>query len=136
MRPRTLCRLVIAALSLDAGCTSTLPDQDRRIYAAVPVAKMSAADLWSDFHRNQPDATKKYLGKAIEVSGSVTGLSRDKPASSLFFKQDHDLGVRANLLDDEAAQILASLGEGQRITLRCFCAGLSGNVILKSCVRR
>jgi undecaprenyl pyrophosphate phosphatase UppP len=31
--------------------------------------------------------------------------------------------------------ILASAVVGERVTLRCFCAGLSGSVILTSCIR-
>ena len=46
-----------------------------------------------------------------------------------------ELGVRANLLDEQAPAILAKTKEDPRVTLKCYCEGLDGNLILKSCVR-
>ena len=42
--------------------------------------------------------------------------------------------MRANLLGDDATAILKVAGVGHRVSLRCFCDGLKGDVILKSCV--
>jgi hypothetical protein len=53
----------------------------------------------------------------------------------VFFAQAEPYGVRANLLDDEAAAIIAEAQSGARIRLKCFCEGLDGNVVLKSCIR-
>lgn len=124
------------AAALTAACSAPLPDQDRRIYAAVPVAKMSVADLWKDFKDDSADASKRYVGKAVEISGSLRNQAGDKPsASPILFKQEGDLGVQANLLDDEAAGLIKVAGEGERLTMHCFCAGQAGgHVVLKSCV--
>jgi hypothetical protein len=43
--------------------------------------------------------------------------------------------VQANLLTDTADQVLAGLEPKQRITLKCFCDGLSTNLVLKSCTK-
>jgi hypothetical protein len=43
--------------------------------------------------------------------------------------------VRANLLDEDAAAIVKEVSAGQRVRLKCFCAGLDGHVVLKSCVK-
>jgi hypothetical protein len=130
-------RTILAGLFLLlGGCARTLPDQDRRIYGAVPVAKMTAADLWKDYQHSAVDANARYWGRAVEVSGPVTNASTGTTAQPfVFFKQEGGLGVQANLLDDQAAEILTSASAGRRLTLKCFAAGLVGNVILKSCVR-
>jgi len=131
-------RVCAALLILGAGCMTRLPDQDLRIRTAVPVAKLSAADLWQDYQRNRAEADAKYWSKAVEVSGKVTAVIPAAPGSasaSVVFGQANDLGIRANLLDEDSAEILKVAAVGQRVTLRCFCDGLSGHVVLKSCVR-
>ena len=133
IRPKRLAPLAI--LLLCAGCMSQLPDQDLRIRQAVPVAKMSPSDLWRDYQENREAANTKYWGKAIDVSGKVTGI--EQPPSGMpavVFAQGEKNAVRANLLGDDAAAILKVAAIGQRVSLRCFCDGLKGDVILKSCV--
>lgn len=119
-----------------AGCARTLPEQDRRITTAIAAVKLSAEDLWKDFQSDQAGASRRYHGKAVEVSGNVTSFTRDRSTNAhVLFSQQKPLGVQADLLDDQAAEILSSLKEGQRLTLKCFCDKLDGNVLLKSCVK-
>jgi hypothetical protein len=133
-------RLSLIAASLAAAsvaaCVDRMPDQDRRVAAAVPVAKMSADLLWKDYQTDRQRADRAYRFKAIEISGTATRVGTDAPGDRyVFFGQPGDKGVMARLLDDEAAEILKSLAANRAITLKCMCDGLSGDVVLKSCVR-
>lgn len=113
----------------------TLPDQDLRIRNAFAVAKMTAADLWQDYQKDAKAADKQYWGKAVEVSGKVTSADApDAPKPAVFFAQAETRGVRARLLDEDAAAILKVAVAGQRVTLKCFCDRLEGDLMLKSCV--
>jgi hypothetical protein len=125
---------ILGAALLIAACADTLPDQDRRITEARPAAKLSVDFLWKDYQADRAAADRKYWGKAVDISGKVTGVETTAPRRVMFEVQA-PLGVEARLLDDHAAEILASVNMGERTTLRCFCAGLSGNVILTSCIR-
>jgi hypothetical protein len=125
----------VAALILSASCARTLPDQDRRIVSIAPDAKLSVDMLWRDFQAGAPEANRRYHGRALVVSGVVTRVNASATAASVFFAQAADRGVTANLLDDQAAAISKAAAPGQRLTLKCFCEGFDGNVILKSCVR-
>ena len=116
-----------------AACVNRLPDQDLRIRSAAPAAKLSVADLWQDYQRDRAGADGKFWGKAVEVSGNVTAED-DSAAPALFFAQADQRGVRARLLDEDAAAILKNASVGQRVTLLCFCEGLQTDVILKSCI--
>ena len=96
---------------------------------------MTAADLWQDYQRDRAGADGKYWGKPLEISGNVTAADSPGAASpALFFAQADQRGVRARLLDEDAAAILKVAAAGQRITLHCFCEGLQTDVILKSCI--
>jgi hypothetical protein len=122
---------VLASL---AGCAQTLPEQDRRIYATTPVAKLSADILAKDYQADPVSADRQYWGKVLEVSGEVTATSTDGPHADVIFGQEKPPDVRATLLDDEAKIILEAAKVGERITLRCFCEGADGDVRLTSCV--
>jgi len=127
--------LIAAALFTAPACVDSLPDQDRRILAAVPVAKMSPDDLWKDFQSDKEKATRTYFGKAVVITGKVTSADTTNPAAPfVLFAQSDTTGVRAYLLDDQAAGILKSAAAGERLGLKCFCEGLDGYLILKSCV--
>jgi hypothetical protein len=131
---RWLVCLTVAA----AACVSNLPEQDLRILAAQPSAKLSASDLWKDFQADAGAARKKYFGKAIDVSDKPTAIETEaSKGQHFFFGQAADHGVRARLLDEKAAEILKDAKVGERLTLRCFCQGMDEkqDVLLKSCIR-
>ena len=122
-----------------SGCVNSLPDQDLRIRATPIVAKMPAEFLWKEYQADTREADRKYWGKAVEISGKPSSADSENsggPSKSyLLFAQSDKLGVRANLLDDDAAEILKEAASGQRIRLKCFCAGMDGHVVLKSCIK-
>jgi hypothetical protein len=126
----------IAILTVAVGCVDRLPDQDLRIIGATPVAKLSADLLWKEFQADPDKARRAYFGKVVEITGTVTRVAPDGPsAHSLLFVQSGDRGVRASLLDEQAPEILARAKDDPRLTLKCFCEGMSEDLQLKSCVR-
>jgi hypothetical protein len=124
--------LLVAIVSV-SGCADQLPDQDRRILDAAPAAKVSTDILWTEYQADKAGADGRYWGKVIEITGKVTSKT-EAPARIIFLPQHSSAGTEARLLDDRAAATLAAANVGERMTLRCFCAGLEANVILKSCI--
>jgi len=133
---RILALAACASLGVAAGCVDRLPDQDRRILQAGPVAKMSTGDLWNEYQSDRRAADRKYWGKPVEISGRVSSAVTEAPPRLMFLPEPGAAaGVEARLLDDRAQSILAEAAAGTRVTLRCFCEGLQKNVILKSCIK-
>lgn len=130
------CGLLIAGvLTLMTGCVDRLPAQDRRILDAVPAAKLTVEDLSRDYQQDRKAADKRYWGKAIEVSGLVASTRDEAMGAALIFADKSGTPiVEAGLLDDQAKAILASTADSRRVMLRCYCDGLNGRVMLKSCV--
>ena len=128
---------LVAGFIAIVACTDHLPEQDLRILSAAPVARLSADILWQEYQGDRDAADRAYWGKPVVITGTVTATgSADVPTDAyVLFGQTETFGVRANLLDEQAAEILADAGPGARLTLKCFCEGLSGHVILKSCVK-
>lgn len=97
--------------------------------------RLSAALLWQDFQTVRDQAESRYNGKAIVVIGEVTGSGTSETGEAhVFFAQTPTAGVYAGLLADQASAILAGVRENPRVRLKCFCEGLTTNVVLKSCV--
>jgi hypothetical protein len=121
---------------LTAACVSNLPDQDLRILTATPDAKLSVDLLWKEFQANADLARRTYFGRAIVITGTATRVGDDVPTDRyVFFAQSGEHGIRANLLNEQAVEILAKTKEEPLVTLKCYCEGMDGNLILKSCVR-
>ena len=128
--------LTLAALvASSAACVDRLPDQDRRILAATAIAKLPVDALAQDYQTDQAAADRQYWGKAIEVSGDVARTRESETGPVLVFvdKTGAEI-VEAALLDDRASAIIESVGKSRRVRLKCYCAGLTTKVVLKSCV--
>jgi hypothetical protein len=122
---------------LSTGCAQTLPEHDNRIFTAVPIAKLSAANLVKVFTTNSAEATDRFVGNAIEVSGVILDLQAEPGMARTFLLSagdDSARHVRISLHEDRAPEIAKTLANGQRVTFRCFCEGLTDHVQLKSCV--
>ena len=120
------------------ACVDRLPPEDRRITIVQPLAKLSAADLWDDYQKDNAAANRRYFGEAVEVSGKVTAIDEPgKGAAVVMFGQTETLGIRAVLLGDQQADILKDARVNERLTLRCFVEGRirEGHVGLRSCIR-
>lgn len=127
----------IACLAaLAAACVDRLPEQDLRILEAVPTERLSAALLWEDYQKDAAAADRRYRGKAIVITGSPADVGTGEPGQRFirFVAADRKGAVRANLLDEQAESILGAAKGAARVTLKCFCEGLEGDIVLKSCV--
>lgn len=131
MRAAAAAAILVAA----AACVDRLPDQDLRILSTVPAAKLSVDLLWKEFQADPAAARRTYFGQAVEITGTATQVGEDVPTERyVLFGMTEELGVRANLLEEQAEAILKVAKEEPRLTLRCFVEGLNGHLQLKSCV--
>jgi hypothetical protein len=128
--------ILLTVLSMSVGCAQTLPEHDNRIFTAVPVAKLSAADLVQAFVTSESSARDRFVGKAVEVSGVIQGLEGEPGTSRTFLLSagESTTHVRVSLHEDRAPEVAKVLANGQRATFRCFCEGRTDHVQLKSCV--
>ncbi len=76
-------RCVLAALAVVTmgafACVDRLPEQDLRILAAAPAARLSTDLLWEDYQKDRDQADRSYRGKAIVITGTVTTAGSGEP---------------------------------------------------------
>ncbi len=124
--------ILIAAVSVVA-CGPAVSDHDNRIFATPASIKLSAVDLSSTYGSDPGSADSRYRGRVLEVSGVINKV--ESASSKLILTgAENGAAVEASLHEDVAAEMLKTVAEAQRITIKCFCEGLSQHVRLKSCV--
>lgn len=115
------------------ACTPAVSDHDNRIFAMAASVKLSSGELSSAYKASASDADGRYQGRVVEISGVVRGI---QPEAGVVTLAGAEAGpaIEASIHDDVSAQVLKTMADGQRITLKCFCEGLTQQVRLKSCV--
>jgi hypothetical protein len=125
-------RLVLVAAAGILACGPAVSDHDNRIFATAASLKLSAVDLSTAYGTDAGAADGRYRGRVVEVSGVIDKL----PGGVTVMLRGAEKGpvVEASLHEDVAAEMMKTLADGKRVTLKCFCEGLNQHVRLKSCV--
>ena len=136
-------RVAVFALVLVGACARTMPDHDNRIFTAPVAAKLTVGDLVGAFSADAAAAADRFAGRAVEISGVARNLpAAGQPATLTLNASTPATGaegaapatVTASLHEDRATEVLKTLADGQRATLKCFCEVTGSTVRLKSCV--
>ena len=110
-----------------------------RTTAEVPaedIITLTSDQLFAEYDANDIAADKKYKGRILEVSGSVSDISRDILDNiyvTLKSGQFEVFSIQcffADSFEDKAAE----LRPDQYLTIRGRCDGKFGNVMLKDCI--
>ncbi len=99
--------------------------------------KVQADDLYSEFSANTEQASQKYNGRMLAVSGSPDYVeTADTMVIAVFVFNEGmfgDEGIRCTMLPDYN-KIRESFYPGEEITLKGFCSGFNGtDVIIEKC---
>lgn len=97
--------------------------------------KVTAAQMYADYKENEIAGDAKYKGKLIEVTGTVTSISKDilnTPYIALKTEEYGIFQVQCMFSKSDEAQ-LAIIAKGSRITLRGTVTGKLGNIIVNDC---
>jgi len=125
--------MVAAVLAVSTACAPSVSDHDNRIFAVPAAVKLSARDLFAAYTADRAGADDRYQGRVIEISGVVKNLQTGASVLTLAAGDEGQI-VEASLHADAAAAVLATITDGGRATLKCFCEGFDQRVRLKSCV--
>lgn len=95
---------------------------------------LSSAELFNSFNDDEERANKKYLGKIVEVTGKVRELKSDDEGQTLILEtEDMLFGVNCGLSKGQKA-LFDKITNGQKVTVRGECTGISMDVVLVRCV--
>lgn len=92
---------------------------------------VTAAQLVKDYQANEAEANKKYLDKAIEVTGTITGIKNNQEGKTTITLASDDAftGVFCTL-----KQTTTSINAGAATTIKGICSGMLTDVRLSEAV--
>ena len=100
---------------------------------ALAEYQVSANDLYNEYLSDEASADVKYLGKVVEVKGSVINLERSEEDVRLMLLQDEmGSGILCELEVSEGSQI--NIENGMNISIRGICTGKLIDIVFTNCV--
>jgi pectate lyase len=93
---------------------------------------VEAPALFSEYESNEMQANTKYLNKVVEVKGKIASVSpKDAQGVTIALDANNEMfGVSCQVSETEG---LATLKEGDMVTVKGLCTGLLMDVVLVKC---
>ena len=88
---------------------------------------ITAPAIFDSFVNNEAAANKAFLNKAIEVTGTVTGVKKNQAGKTVVYLQSSDpmFGVNCTFKQDPG-----NIEKGSQITFKGICTGYLSDVVL------
>jgi len=98
--------------------------------ATTTAVELTAMRLAAEYEKDENNANKKYLGNAVQVSGTVSEVSVNQQNKPVIVLLGSDMsGVQCTLQD-----AVAGIKKGDSVTIKGFCAGYLTDVIIDRCI--
>jgi hypothetical protein len=121
--------LLIFVLVLIAAGVAVLfyLNKPNRTVANEKGIEITAAQLVKDYQANEAEANAKYLDKALQVTGTISEVSKNQEGkvTVMLSSEDPMSGVFCTLKDD------ANLTIGFTVTIKGFCSGILSDVRIR-----
>ncbi len=96
-------------------------------------ATVSAFLLYNDFKQDEAGADKKWIGKIIEITGTVTSIIPAGIYTSINLKAAIDGGINCNVLSSDLSGEKSPF-VGETLTIKGKCTGFLLDVNLVDCI--
>ena len=122
---------LLGVLIMGAVFAYFMYNQPHRSAAKEKGLTVTSVQLCADYETNEAIAAKKYIGKLLEVSGTIIELTANQQNNSVIMLSGSNIsGVQCSLLTNES-----DLKTGDAVVIKGFCTGyLLPDVKLDRCV--
>src|SRR6478609_5849506 len=98
----------------------------------TPAYVVKAASLFEEFSSDENAANAKYLGKVIEVDGTVKSAEAgDNGTMNIMIEAGNEMG--AENCQFEKKDVMPDAAPGSAIKVKGFCSGILMDVVLVDC---
>jgi len=104
------------------------PQQNVKSATPIPV---QATTLFNEYSTNEKTANAKYIDKIVEVSGTVSSISKNSEGKTVVLLKTDDLMFGVNCTMEENTE----LKEGETVSLKGICTGYLTDVVLIRCYK-
>jgi tRNA_anti-like len=133
MRKKTFFAAGIVLLCLGLLGIYKIYQPHHNVEGEQPVGKFSAAALYNEFLHDETTATRKWVGKVVEVTGTISGLSENGDHLSISLDAAPEGGINCGFLKRDLSSD-AKLSKGGAITIKGKCTGFLMDVNMVDCV--
>jgi hypothetical protein len=105
----------------------------RNVKAEQAVASLTATSLYNDFLNNESLANQKWLGKVIEITGTISSINEAGKYVSVNLFVTAEGGVNCSVLKKDLPPD-NKFNKGDLITIKGRCTGFLMDVNLVDCV--
>ncbi len=105
------------------------------LHKLKPEIEITAIQLMADYLQDETMANERYLDKILRITGRLQEKKLNDEISSLYLDAgDESIGMINCQLEKGEEQKAANLAEGQTLTLKGRCVGLTMDVVLTQCI--
>jgi hypothetical protein len=94
---------------------------------------MEAPQLLSEFEQDEAMANKKYLGKVIEVKGTIKDIIHQENVYTVLLGDKEAMNSVSCALGNEGAEEVAGIKPGDIASIKGTCTGILLDVALVNC---
>lgn len=126
--------LVVIIVILFAAYLYFINMPDKSVLKLKPDFQITASALTQEYESEPEMSDKKYIDKIIEVTGTITEISKDQNDSFVFIlkQEESETGVLCTL-SQENDKKASSYKTGDKVTIRGTCSGMLFEVVLNKC---
>jgi hypothetical protein len=110
-----------------------LYEPHRNVEGENAVATLSAINLYNEFQKNENSANKKWVGKVVEIRGTIYSVSEMENYVSINLRATADGGINCSLQKKDLSPG-EKFNHGDIVTIKGKCTGFLMDVDLVDCV--
>lgn len=131
MKKRSFIAFILFAISIGAASLLfyTKWNKPHKSVENADAVQIYADDLFSAFSENEQQATQKYNGKVLEITGIVSSTASNQEGKTIVQLQTNDplFGINCTMEKN------TGIKQGETVTIKGVCSGFITDVILIRC---
>lgn len=129
-RLKLLAWLTLVVLIAATGIGYRMYNKPHRSAATATAVALTAVQLAAEYEQDEASANKKYLGNAVQVSGTVSDVALNQQNKQVIVLMGSAMsGVQCTLQD-----VVPGIKKGDSINVKGFCSGYLTDVIIDRCI--
>ena len=131
----TLYSILFVIVLLGVICIYIFFKPEKNILKLKPDYKLTAIELFNEYSINEEAANTKFLGKIIQVRGTIREISAEDSIYTTIILETEDIFFGVNcVLNDKYASKQKEILIGSEATIKGECSGMLIDVVLNNCV--
>ena len=111
-----------ASIESTSAAKEDSSDEKAEVQEQIEYTPCTVNDMINDLENNAMNASEKYKGQYIEVTGKLSNIDSSGKYISLYPDDDFAIiGVQCYIKNDEQKQVISKMSKGDTVTLKGKC---------------